>query len=222
MASISLERKICFPRNRLFDLLPMANSCSRTDVSVDTLAYDFAQLCTPVGAVTFTPGPISHGKYSDDIRQAIEAVAVPLRKCAMSLHLTSQSPSIQQRFALYLKHSQTQSDLESRVLCDFTYSICDGLTFVEIPDVFDDSDRPLAQELQAFAIVGNLDVTQNTKIGRAVGDNDMNPHPDEQLPSSVPQIVHIVRDFAQKIRTTRSHSGQGEHANVFVAPLANN
>ncbi|KAL1732414.1 hypothetical protein EV714DRAFT_187474, partial [Schizophyllum commune] len=100
------------------------------------------------------------------------------------------------RATLYQSQSNNMAALEARALCEFQYGVCDGVVFVEVPDVFTDDDARLATQLEEFAIVGAPELQRD----RRDLDDDTEPAPDQPLPSSAPQIVRVVRDFAQMLR----------------------
>ncbi|KAI0633063.1 hypothetical protein C8Q77DRAFT_1158493 [Trametes polyzona] len=113
---------------------------------------------------------------------------------------------------LILANTSTEDTLAARAFCDFEYSICDGVVFVEIPDVFNATDCSFAEELDGFAVIGDPKLSRQANM-KEVDDANMEPAPDDKLPPSCPEIVIAVREFVaelQKTRMAQSHAGSGE------------
>ncbi|KAL1745080.1 hypothetical protein HDZ31DRAFT_73814 [Schizophyllum fasciatum] len=112
---------------------------------------------------------------------------------------------------------EIKSALSARALSDFVYGVCDGLVFVEVPDVFTDDDKKFASELEDFSILA-ASAQVHSKF-RAEGELDTEPSADDRLPPSTPSIVHTIREFAHKLKRDRTERGANDASGGHSPPV---
>ncbi|KAI0633055.1 hypothetical protein C8Q77DRAFT_1158485 [Trametes polyzona] len=218
-----LERRIYSPKNSVFEAAdaylsdryattpqPIIEDFARVHLQARRLQQSSYQATSSVSADA-QPSPSDTGSL---IRRLVAQTGVALDRHVHAVNKVVNDSTWNRKAAKYLGLAETSTEdtLAARAFCDFEYSICDGVVFVEIPDVFDTTDDSFAEKREEFAVIGNPELARQANMKKDA-DADMEPAPGDKLSPSCPEIVLAIREFATEIReASPSHAQDGKDA----------